>query len=221
MVRGLLIEVISIKSLSKKLTLWRAALDRCSSNIMSWPNNVGLKLPAHTMVICTMNGAVQGTNLLGYVQKSHSIRGVWHYSVALAPVTNLRSSWILVENMNPSQLVPVGMSEAAPGFMLKSTARVASSRFRYKPQQALNGPYCAIGDFVVPDISLSPEAEQPAVGCKQRVKEPGKVRALTTKQAVKPVASASVCVQMGNHRYKICIHGRRETACRVGLGFRV
>ena len=220
MVRGLLIQVIRIKSLSKKLTVWRAALDGCSCNIMSWPNNVGLELPAHTMVTCTTNGAVEGTSLLGYVQNSHSIRGIWHYSVALAQVKNLRTSWSLVENVNPSQLIPVGMSEAAPGFMLKSTARIASSSFLYKPQQALNGPSCVIGGFVVPDISLSrtPEAEQPVAGCKQQVKEPEKVRALTTKQAQKPAASASVCVQMGSHRYKICIHNRRETACILCKG---
>ena len=77
----------------------------------AWPNNVGRKLAEHTMVICSTNGAA---NLLGYVQKSQRIRGVWHYSVALAPVKNLRSNWILVDNVNPSQFVPVGMSETVP-----------------------------------------------------------------------------------------------------------
>ena len=183
----------------------------------TWPNNVGLKLAAHTTVICSLDGAVRGTNLLGHVQKSQCIRGIWHYSVALAPVTNLRSNWILVENMNPSQLVPVGMRNAVPGLMLDSTARLGSSRFRYKPQQELEGRFGAVGDSVVPDrTTLSPEPGQPAVSLccsNKQVHNLSKARILATKQAQKPAASASVCVQMGNHRYKICIHGRRETAC--------
>jgi hypothetical protein len=182
----------------------------------TWPNNVGLQLAEHTMVICSTNGVVQGANLLGYVQKSQRIRGVWHYSVALAPVKNLRSNWILVDNMNPSQLVPVGMSESVPGLKLDSTARIASSRFRYEPQQTPTDPYGAVRESVAPDRTLSPGSGQPAVGCrKQQVKESCNTRTLTTKQAQKPAASASVCVQMGNHRYKICVHGRRETACII------
>lgn len=187
----------------------------------AWPNNVGLKLAEHTMVICSTNGAA---NLLGYVQKSQRIRGVWHYSVALAPVKNLRSNWILVDNVNPSQLVPVGMSETVPGLKLDSTARIASSRFRYEPQQTPTDPYGAVclpvcREAVAPDRALSPGSGQPAVGCsKQHVKESCNTRTLTTKQAQKPEVSSSVCVQMGNHRYKICIHGRRETACVLYKG---
>ena len=179
----------------------------------TWPNNVGLQLAEHTMVICSTNGVVQGANLLGYVQKSQRIRGVWHYSVALAPVKNLRSNWILVDNMNPSQLVPVGMSESVPGLKLDSTARIANSRFRYEPQQTPTDPYGAVRESVAPDRTLSdsPGSGQPAVGCsKQQVKESCNTRTLTTKQAQKPAASASVCVQMGNHRYKICIMKERN-----------
>ena len=183
-----------------------------------WPNNVGTELAAHTMVICSTIGVVQGTNLLGYVQKSQSIGGVWHFSVALAPVMK-RYHWILVENMNPSQFVPVGMREADPGLKLKSTDRIASSRFRYKPQQALNDTYGAVRASVVPGRASFSEIVQPAVGySNQQVNEPSKTRTLTTKQAQKPAASASGRAQMGNHRYTICPHGRRETACKLCKG---
>ena len=94
---------------SKFLPSWRAVELFFMVGTSIWPNKVGLNLARHTMVICSMSGPVGGTNLLGYVQTSQSIGGVWHYSVALSPVTSLRSNWVLVENMNPSQLIPFGM----------------------------------------------------------------------------------------------------------------
>ena len=102
-----------------------------------WPNRVGLNLAKHTMVVCSMTGAVGWKDLVGYVQTSQRIRGVWHYSVAVNSGF-FRSKWFLVENMNPSEVTPMGMTNAVPALIMDSIAVVASVDFRYKPPEALS-----------------------------------------------------------------------------------
>ena len=233
-----------------------------------WPNKVGLNLARHTMVICSMSGPVGGTNLLGYVQTSQSIGGVWHYSVALSPVTSLRSNWVLVENMNPSQLIPFGMSDAVPGWTLESTARLANANFRYKPvpPQALSialssrpsrnkaaskigqddgdgGSIQSVADLTLSEFAVAQNHiattttgntsstskmplrtvipairnQQPSTPrTKTPEKETAKALALATKEAQKP--DPPVSLQIRKLHFKMCSHGRRETACILCKG---
>ena len=243
----------------------------------TWPNRVGLNLARHTMVICSMRGPVWGTNLLGYGQTSQSIQGVWHYSVALTPVTNLQSNWILVESVNPSQLIPLGMSDAVPGLMLNSTARLASANFRYKPvppqawsiapssrpsrKKAAGAAYAITGQYdgdggslhYVGDLQLPAEYNTPSVAqnhiakttignTSHTLKKPvrtvipaisdqqpttfrrntpakgtSKAPVLDTKEAMKPDRPVSLHIRKEVY-YKICCHGRRETACILCKG---
>jgi hypothetical protein len=244
-----------------------------------WPNRVGLNLAKHTMVICSMTGAVGWKDLVGYVQTSQSIRGVWHYSVAVNSGTNFRSKWFLVDNMNPSELTPMGMTKAVPGLMLDSTALVASVDFRYRPPEALSvassyrvsrknapvrygqdgGDFSSLGSSLHPvaDLKLSSEtntinlsefavaqsekpAEAAAIGKgtsqmpsrnvilpisvqqpselrrNQPVKEAVQEETLPTKEAQKPASLVYKPIRTQN--YKICGHGRRETACVLCKG---
>ena len=178
------------------------------------------------MVICSMSGPVGGTNLLGYVQTSQSIGGVWHYSVALSPVTSLRSNWVLVENMNPSQLIPFGMSDAVPGWTLESTARLANANFRYKPVPPVaqnhiatttTGNTSSTSKMPLRTVIPAIRNQQPSTPrTKTPEKETAKALALATKEAQKP--DPPVSLQIRKLHFKMCSQGRRETACILCKG---
>jgi hypothetical protein len=107
-----------------------------------WPNIIGEDLVEHSQVICSITSPTLclGDNLLGYVQCSQCIDGLWLYSVALSvsnsPAPEMSTQWILVERVNASQLTPVGRSVKHPGVNVTSNAKIIDVNYKYVPIQA-------------------------------------------------------------------------------------